>query len=67
MAVPKQRQSSTRRDKRRSHDGLTAKSLSSCPRCDEPKMPHRICGACGYYGEEKVLEFAETVTAAENN
>lgn len=65
MAVPKQRQSSARRDKRRAHDALSSPALSVCPHCNEPKMPHRVCGACGYYGSRQVLEFREVEAAAE--
>ncbi len=65
MAVPKQRQSSARRDKRRSHDALTPPALSICSHCNEPKMPHRVCGACGYYNGRQVLEFSEVQATAE--
>lgn len=50
MAVPKRRTSSARRDRRRSHDALTAPSLSTCPKCEAARMPHRVCGECGWYG-----------------
>ena len=50
MAVPKRKTSSTRRDKRRAHDALTAPNLSSCPHCGEARMPHRVCVSCGWYG-----------------
>ena len=28
---------------------------SACPHCGEPKMPHRVCPACGYYKERQVV------------
>jgi large subunit ribosomal protein L32 len=56
MPNPKRRHSSTRRDKRRTHDALTAPSLSACPHCHEPKMPHRVCPHCGYYKGRAVVE-----------
>ena len=49
MAVPKKKTSSTRRNKRRAHDFLTFKSISTCPNCGAARMPHRVCKACGYY------------------
>ncbi|MGQ9484424.1 MAG: 50S ribosomal protein L32 [Desulfosoma sp.] len=55
MAVPKRRTSKSRRDKRRSHLHLTAPSLSTCPQCHEPVMPHRICPSCGSYKGKPVL------------
>jgi large subunit ribosomal protein L32 len=49
MAVPKRRQTSTRRDKRRANWKAEAPTYSECPRCHQPKLPHRVCGNCGYY------------------
>ena len=50
MAVPKRRVSKTRRDKRRSSVWkLETPALSKCTQCGELKMPHRVCGNCGYY------------------
>lgn len=59
MGLPKQRQSKGRRNRRRSHDGIDAPGLCVCPKCDEPRQPHRVCGYCGYYGEDKVLDLKE--------
>jgi large subunit ribosomal protein L32 len=49
MPNPKRRHSKARRDKRRAHDALSQPSRSECPRCREPKLPHRVCAGCGYY------------------
>lgn len=49
MAVPKRRVSRTRRDKRRTHYKLKSQSITRCPKCGEPKMPHRVCPSCGEY------------------
>jgi large subunit ribosomal protein L32 len=59
MAVPKQRTSRARRDGRRSHDNLGAPTLSKCPQCNEPKLPHRVCGHCGSYRGRTVIETEE--------
>ena len=57
MAVPKKRQSSTRRDKRRAnHDKTNAPAVVICPNCSEPKLSHRVCGMCGHYGGRQVME-----------
>ena len=57
MAVPKQRQSKMRRDMRRSqHDKIEAPNLGRCPSCGEPRLPHRACKSCGYYGKNKNRE-----------
>jgi large subunit ribosomal protein L32 len=55
MAVPKRRQSKTRSRKRRSHDAITLANPSACPSCGEPKMPHRVCPACGQYKDRQVV------------
>jgi len=34
-------------------------TVSECPRCHEPKLPHRICTHCGYYGDLEVLQVTE--------
>ena len=41
MAHPKRKISKTRRDKRRTHKKLTAKSLAVCPTTGETHRPHR--------------------------
>ena len=30
-------------------------TFSSCPRCHEPIMPHRVCKNCGYYDGKEVV------------
>lgn len=59
MPLPKKRTSKARRDKRRSHDHLTAVNVSVCPQCHEPKLPHRVCPHCGTYKGKEILEVAE--------
>lgn len=60
MAVPKRKQSKARRNKRRAHHGLFARSISNCPQCQEPKLPHRVCFHCGTYNGRQILEIEET-------
>ncbi|UCF68896.1 MAG: 50S ribosomal protein L32 [Acidobacteriota bacterium] len=55
MANPKRRHSKARRDKRRAHDALRSPSLTRCPQCDEPKLPHRVCPSCGHYKGREVV------------
>ena len=57
MAVPKRRTSKAKRDSRRAHyNKVAAPSLSTCPQCKEPKLPHRVCGHCGFYKGREVLK-----------
>lgn len=55
MAVPKYRTSASKRDMRRSHHALKAKSLSSCPNCQEVKLSHVACPSCGHYKGKQVM------------
>ncbi len=60
MAVPKRKTSKARRDKRRNNLWkLTAPALVKCTRCGEYKRPHRVCSACGYYGDREVVKVEE--------
>ena len=27
----------------------------ACPKCGEPRLPHRACKACGYYNGREVI------------
>jgi large subunit ribosomal protein L32 len=60
MPVPRRRHSSERRDRRRTHDGLKAQSVTACDHCGAPKRSHRICPECGYY---KGRAYRTTVTS----
>jgi len=55
MANPKHRTSKSKRDMRRSHDKLTAPSVSICPQCGEAKLPHHACPSCGTYKGRTVI------------
>lgn len=59
MPNPKRRHSKARRDSRRAHDHLQAPSLSTCPNCHEPKLPHRVCPLCGFYKGKAVMAVEE--------
>lgn len=54
MAVPKQKQSHSRTNKRRSQHKITPPRLSSCPQCQAPRLPHRVCSECGYYDGREI-------------
>ena len=60
MAVQR-KWSKARTGKRRSQWKLSAPSLVECPHCNELKLLHRVCKACGHYtvknkGEKKSIE-----------
>ena len=56
MAVPKNRVSKERRDKRRANWKLSLPSMAKCPNCQEIKMPHRMCKACGFYKGREIIK-----------
>ncbi len=55
MAHPKSRISKTRKRKRRTHYKLEAPNVVACSNCGAPKLPHHICGSCGYYRNRVIL------------
>ena len=57
MAVQKRRQSKARTAQRRAQylRSQKAPQTSLCPRCQEPKLPHRVCEACGFYKDREVI------------
>ncbi|HCB37651.1 MAG TPA: 50S ribosomal protein L32 [Acidimicrobiaceae bacterium] len=57
MAVPKKKTSKSKtRSRRASSWPLKPAPRSICPRCSTAKLPHRVCGACGWYGGRQAVE-----------
>ncbi len=56
MAVPKRRTSKSRKQKRRTHHKAVVAAVQPCPRCGDPRRPHRVCPTCGYYADRKQVE-----------
>jgi len=59
MAVPKRRVSKQRKRKRRGEHKAELPAVSRCPKCGDPRLPHRVCPTCGTYQGEQVLEVEE--------
>lgn len=59
MAVPKRRTSKSKKRKRRTHFKAAPVAQQPCPRCGDPKRPHRVCPTCGYYAGKKRVQVAE--------
>ncbi|MEE9192296.1 MAG: 50S ribosomal protein L32 [Candidatus Aerophobetes bacterium] len=60
MGVPKKKTSRSKRGHRQVRQKLSLFSLSHCPQCKAPKLPHFVCPECGYYkGKQVVKEVAK--------
>jgi large subunit ribosomal protein L32 len=59
MAVPKRKLSKSRKRLRRGHHNAAGTLAQACPRCNSPKLSHRVCDTCGYYGGKKRIEVEE--------
>lgn len=61
MSVPKQRHTKARRDRKRVRFELKPVSMQTCPKCGEPKLPHRVCAKCGFYKGKEVVNTLKKV------
>lgn len=64
MAVPKNKVSKARRDKRRANWKLEVPGMAECPQCHEMKLSHRICKNCGYYDGQVVVKAGKATEVA---
>jgi len=60
-ALPKKKISKSRARKRFSTKGYTAPKLILCEKCSNPRLPHRVCPTCGYYGGSQIIKPKEEV------
>jgi large subunit ribosomal protein L32 len=56
VAVPKKKQTKSRSGKRAANWRSKAPAYADCPQCRQPKLPHRVCGNCGYYAGRQAVE-----------
>lgn len=57
MAVPKKKTSKSKsRSRRASAWTLRPTGRSVCPRCASVKVPHTVCGTCGWYKGRQALD-----------
>lgn len=59
MPVPKRKTSKSKRNKRRTHQKISAPDLIACYQCGEKKLPHHVCHNCGSYKERTAVEVDE--------
>ena len=65
MAVPKQKHTKSRRNKRRMHVFLEKPFLIKCSKCGKPKLPHVVCENCGYYKGREIIDVLKDLTKKE--
>lgn len=65
MAVPKQKHTKSRRDKRRANISIKPLTLSVCPKCGKPVLSHIACLGCGYYRGREVIDVLKKLTKKE--
>ncbi|MFA5565727.1 MAG: 50S ribosomal protein L32 [Acidimicrobiia bacterium] len=57
MAVPKRKTSKAKsRSRRASAWKLGTPARSVCPRCSAAKVPHVVCGNCGWYKNRQAID-----------
>ncbi len=56
MAVPKQRHTKSRRDRRRAHIYIKEQALIKCKKCSKLILPHTVCFNCGHYKGVEVVD-----------
>ena len=65
MTVPKQKHTKSKRNKRRMHIFAKAPTLSKCPKCGKPQLPHTACFNCGYYKGREVIDVLKKLNKKE--
>jgi len=65
MGVPKRKRSKTRQRKTRMHIFLESPTLTHCPKCGKPVLPHTVCQHCGFYKRKEVINILEKLERKE--
>ena len=63
-ALPKKKRTRSRIGHRKSAYRLNVPQALSCPHCRSYRLPHRVCGACGYYNGREVIVKEDTAGQA---
>jgi len=65
MAVPKQKHTKSRRNKRRANIFIKPPVLTACPKCGALTLPHTVCLNCGYYKGAEIIDVLKKLTKKE--
>jgi large subunit ribosomal protein L32 len=56
MPTPKRKMARSRTRHRAANWKATPPTYAECPQCHQPKLPHRVCANCGWYGGRQAVE-----------
>lgn len=56
MTVPKRHHTKSKRNRRRANIFIEKATLTACPKCGKPALPHVVCPNCGYYKGKEVID-----------
>lgn len=56
MPTPKGKTTKSKSRQRAAHWKSGPVTYSDCPQCHQPKLPHVVCGNCGYYAGRRAVE-----------
>jgi large subunit ribosomal protein L32 len=59
MPHPKKKHTKAAKGQRRSHHAISETDLTSCPKCKEKILPHRVCQKCGTYNSRQAIEIKD--------
>ncbi|MHC4389893.1 MAG: 50S ribosomal protein L32 [Planctomycetota bacterium] len=59
MAVPKRKIAKSKTRMRASHHALRMRSLAACGHCGSTIRPHTVCGNCGHYRGNVIVNMEE--------
>jgi len=65
MAVPRHSHTRSKVGKTRMHKYIKRVSLSVCPKCKKPALPHIVCKNCGHYKGVEVVNVLLKLTKKE--
>lgn len=56
MGLPGHRRTSSHKRRRSAHFALSASTYNLCPKCGKAVRPHRVCGFCGTYKGQQIVD-----------
>jgi len=56
MTIPAKRRTKSSKRQRAAHFAIKKRLLPKCANCQQPKMSHRVCANCGFYGGRQIID-----------